>query len=360
MPQTHFLRDIPTDKFTTPSSLTYHYIHVLPSLPQPQHQQPPKPTILLLHGFPSIPHDFHHQIIHLSSLGHGILAPYLLGYSPTSTPRDQNAYRLKSMSHDIISLLDHLNLTSPIPAVGHDWGATLLSRLEYYHPTRFSKLAYLTIAPTPFGASFDLDKVNTMTKQFLGYEGFGYQKFLMDDPERAANLLEGNHNRMEMLMFAENSTDLFREYFARLGGLEKWLTGDQQAEKMDGVSQELSGIRKETFSPAGKHSSRPDVFGAGYGGSIMWYVGLNEDLNVEDEKTEKSDWETYKTDKDVLVVLSNKDPIASPDSQMGMAEGCVKSVKHQLRVERLDCGHFVTLEQPVELSRILGGFFEEG
>lgn len=198
-----------------------------------------------------------------------------------------------------------------------------------------------------------------MTKQFLGYEGFGYQKFFMDDSERAAKLLETNHDRMEMLMFAKDSTGLFKEYFARIGGLEKWLNGDQQAVKMDQVSRQLSEIRRETFAPAEKHGGSPDAFGAGYGGSIMWYIGLNEDLNREDEKSEKTDWETYKTDKNALVVLSNKDPIASPDSQMGMAEGYVKSTKHQLRIKRIDCGHFVTLEKPVELSEVLEEFFEE-
>lgn len=56
-----------------------------------------------------------------------------------------------------------------------------------------------------------------MTKQFLGYEGFGYQKFFMDDPALVAKLLQANHDRMEMLMFAKD----FREYFAKVGGPKK-------------------------------------------------------------------------------------------------------------------------------------------
>lgn len=263
------------------------------------------------------------------------------------------------MSRDIITLLDHLDLKSPVPAVGHDWATTLLSRLEYYHPTRISKLAYLTVAPTPFGAPFDLDKVNAMIKQFLGYEGFGYQKFFMDDPARVAKLLQANHDRMEMLMFAKDFTRLFREYFAKVGRLEKWLNGDQQVVRMDGVSCELFEVRKETFAPAEEHSSPPDTFGADYGGAIMWYIGLNENLDVEDEKNEKNDWEAYETDKDMLVVLSKKDPVASLESQIGLAEDHVENFQHQLRTERFNCGHFVTLEKHAELSKMLKQSFEE-
>lgn len=94
---------------------------------------------------------------------------------------------------------------------------------------------------------------------------------------------------------------------------------------MDGVSLELSEVRKETFTPAEEHNSPPDTFGAGDGGAIMWYIGLNENLDVEDEKNERNDWEAYETDRDVLVALSKKDPVASPESQIGLAEDHVES-----------------------------------
>lgn len=262
------------------------------------------------------------------------------------------------MSADIIALLDHLNLTSPIPSIGHDWGATLLSRLEYYNPSRLSRLAYLTIAPTPFGASFDLDKINAMTKQLLGYEGFGYQKFFMDDLDGASKMLEANHDRMDMLMFAEDSTHFWKEYFARTGGLERWLTGSEKARKFNAVSAELSKKRKETFAPDTRRTNEVDNLDPGYRGPLMWYVALNTDINLEDERNERTDWETYKIDKDVLLVLSNKDPISLTDMQTSMVEGYVGS-RGQLMVENLTSGHFVMLEKANELATILAQFFAE-
>ncbi|KAK5089593.1 hypothetical protein LTR24_006054 [Lithohypha guttulata] len=236
----------PTSTFTTLRGLTYSYIHIPPSPPTTT----TKSTILILHGFPSLPTDFISQITHLTRLNHGILAPTLLGYHPTSTPRPTHLYTLRSQCEDLIALLSHLHITTPIDAIGHDWGATLLSRLSYY-PSRLNKLCYLTIAPSPFGQPFDLDSVNKMTKEHLGYHAFGYLKFFMDDVQYAQELLEANHDRMEMLMFAEDSQSLWRDYFGRIGGLEKWLKGEGETlnnvKMIEGVTKEDLGRRREVF-----------------------------------------------------------------------------------------------------------------
>lgn len=194
----------------------------------------------------------------------------------------------------------------------------------------------------------------------MGYEGFGYQKFFMDDVNGAARLLENNHGRMERLMFAEESTGLWREYFGRMGGLRKWLVGeaDGDVRQISGVSAELSRKRRETFVPGEKDIESVNEFGPGYRGPLMWYVALNMNVNLENERNERSDWETYKTNKPVLMVLSEKDPIALTDVHAGMVGNFVES-EEQLRAERLDSGHFVILEKADELSEILADFFTE-
>lgn len=110
--------------------------------------------------------------------------------------------------------------------------------------------------------------------------------------------------------------------------------------------------------PGEKNIGSVDEFGPGYRGPLMWYVALNMNVNLEDERNERSDWETYKTDKPVLMVLSEIDPIALPDVHAGMVGNFVES-KEQLRVESLDSGHFVILEKADELSEILADFFTE-
>ena len=344
--------DFPISALSTARTLTYHYIHIIP--------QAPKHYVLILHGFPCIPTDFHHQIAHLSNLGYGILAPYLLGYSPSSTPKDPNLYRLKPMCADIVSLLDHLAITSPVHAIGHDWGSTLLSRLTYYHPTRLSsKQAYLTLAPVPFGQPFDLDMVNQMTQQHWGYPAVGYQKFFMDNYEngRAASLLEEKHARMEMLMFSRDSGRLWKEYVCRLGGLEGWLLGDMECEVIEGLTTEHQEKREKTFCP-GERETQVDGK-PGYAGALQWYVSFNRNLNVEDERAEREDWEKFKTDKEVLVVVCNKDPISTPDMQFDLANSYVKDASKQLKIEHLDSGHFVMYEQANLVNDLLAKFFED-
>lgn len=201
-----------------------------------------------------------------------------------------------------------------------------------------------------------------MTREMLGYEGFGYQKFFMDDFEWAARLLEARHDRMEKLMFAEESTELWKEHFAGLGGLERWLLGDcaggEEVGQIKSVDNELLRKRRETFAPKVKDALRSRGFGPGYRGPLMWYVALNNDINLKDKRNERSDWETYRTDKKVLLLLSEKDPIALPDAQMGMVDGYVKN-KEQLRVEKLDTGHFAMLEKAHDLALLLMHFFED-
>lgn len=98
-----------------PNGANYNYVLVEP--------KGNKPYILFLHGFPSSSYDWRHQIPFFSKAGYGIIVPDLLGYGGTDKPEVLEAYRLKSMSDDMASLLDHLQIKEVL-AVGHDWYGT--------------------------------------------------------------------------------------------------------------------------------------------------------------------------------------------------------------------------------------------
>lgn len=95
-----------------PNGTTYNYVFVEP--------KGNKPYILFLHGFPSSSFDWRHQISFFSNAGYGVIVPDLLGYGGTDKPEVLEAYRLKSMSDDMASLLDHLQVKE-VFGVGHDW-----------------------------------------------------------------------------------------------------------------------------------------------------------------------------------------------------------------------------------------------
>jgi soluble epoxide hydrolase / lipid-phosphate phosphatase len=164
-------------RFKTPSSSsTYSYVHIPPASS--------KPTILFLHGFPSSSYDWRHQISHFSSLGYGVLVPDLLGYGDTDKPTSPADYNGKKMATEVIDILDHEKLDK-VHAVGHDFGSRLLSRVVNYFPNRLQSCTFIAVPYAPPGQPFDLDALKELTDKALGFEKFGYMRFLSreDSPE---------------------------------------------------------------------------------------------------------------------------------------------------------------------------------
>lgn len=155
-----------------PSGVTYSYSY--------KPAKALKPTILFVHGFPSSSYDWRHQISYFSSLGYGVIAPDLLGYGETDKPTSVSDYRGKKMAAEIDELLEHAKL-SKVHGVAHDWGSFLLSRLANYYPERLLSCSFIATAYRSPGQSMNVDALNVITKKKLGYEMYGYWKFLVKE-----------------------------------------------------------------------------------------------------------------------------------------------------------------------------------
>lgn len=167
-----------TTTTTSSNPYTYTYLHTPPLTPS-------HPTILLLHGFPLPATSWLPLISHLTPHGYGILAPNLLGYSPSSTPSSISAYSPSSIAAHVAELLSHEGIEKVI-GVGHDWGSVLLARMWEAHPELFSALCFMSV-PYQRPAAMDLEGMNGMTKQAFGYEAGGYWYLML--AEGAAGLL---------------------------------------------------------------------------------------------------------------------------------------------------------------------------
>lgn len=196
-----------TRSFTTTKGHTYAYVH-FPARAN-------KPTILFIHGFPSHSGDWKYQIEHFSHQGYGAFAPDLLGFGESSKPDDVQWYRLRSTSDDLIELLNHLGIDLVV-GVGHDIGATVLSRLAAYYPERFSALAFLAVGPPKLGTPFDVTAINAMTRDMLGFELLGYIAWLGGEPEHARQTLEEHPESAMSLMFAAGET-VWNQWLRPLG-----------------------------------------------------------------------------------------------------------------------------------------------
>lgn len=85
------------------------------------------------------------------------------------------------MASDIISVLDHENITSPIIGIAHDWGTFLLSRLAVYYPERFLKYVFVSVPFRPPGQIMDVHAINERTEKELGYPMCEYWIFLTEE-----------------------------------------------------------------------------------------------------------------------------------------------------------------------------------
>ncbi|KAA8564741.1 hypothetical protein EYC84_011632 [Monilinia fructicola] len=216
----------PTRTHTTTRSLTYSYTHIQPTSPS-------NPYILFLHGFPSSSHDWYHQIIYLSTLGYGIIAPDLLGYGGTSKPLSMHLYKLKDMASDLHEILSLHSISASHKAigVGHDWGSLILSRLVNYYPELFKKLAFLD--------------VGLWRRQGLRFLGI----FLFMDEEGSAELLDTNPESV-MSIYYTLDDDTGKEYMGATDGFRKWLEGGMIAPHPDFVTgEEVEYFKKLILAP---------------------------------------------------------------------------------------------------------------
>lgn len=144
--------------------------------------------MLLLHGFPATRHEWHYQTDKLSAEGYGIIAPDLLGFGDTDRPTDLAVFRLKSMSEQLMEILDVHRLKTVV-GVAHDWGTVVLSRSLYWHSERYEKVVFVSSGYSPVGVPFNIDAINATSMATLGYAQYGYWYFF--NSYDAKDLLEG-------------------------------------------------------------------------------------------------------------------------------------------------------------------------
>ncbi len=68
------------------------------------------------------------------------------------------------MSADIISIMDHENITGKVIGISHDWGTYLMSQLVIYYPYRFEKYVFISAPHSPPGRAMDIHALNKVTK----------------------------------------------------------------------------------------------------------------------------------------------------------------------------------------------------
>lgn len=307
--------------YTTSRSYQYSYVHI--------RAQPPKKTLLFLHGFPSHLYDWEKQVQYFASEGHGIIVPDLLGYGHTSKPSHAADYRLKPMSGDIIELLDELDQPSVV-GIGHDFGATLLSRAVAYYPKRWSEVVFLSVGPARLGTPFELDMINDMTKRVLGYELLGYIAWIARDSVAQQELEDHASSAMSLVFCADNSQ--WSQWYRPERKMKQFVKEDRRLEIGKWYPEHLQRRHLETFGAKG-----------GYQGAVNWYRMWSENLFAPDEAGMGDE-----TIPQPVLFIGDKDSSQQSD--------LLGSWAPRMSVALVDGGHWIHLESDKVVNETIGSF----
>ena len=111
--------------------------------------------LILLHGFPDCAENYFHQLEFFSSKGFQVFAPFMPGYHPEDAELD--TYQSLRISEEIIKFSRSVT-DRKINLVGHDWGAAVAYGIAGLAPELVNKLIAVSVPHGPnLGESFISD-----------------------------------------------------------------------------------------------------------------------------------------------------------------------------------------------------------
>lgn len=104
------------------------------------------PLVICLHGFPDSRASFRHLTPALTNAGYRVVVPALRGYGPSSLAHD-GVYHTSALAHDVISLHERCGGDERAIVIGHDWGAAATYLAVMAAPERFSRAVTMAVPP---------------------------------------------------------------------------------------------------------------------------------------------------------------------------------------------------------------------
>ncbi len=104
------------------------------------------PLALCLHGFPDSAWGWRHLLPALASSGYRAVAPFMRGYAPTDVPAD-GRYQTAALALDACALHDALGGDGDAVIIGHDWGAMATYGAANHEPDRWRRVVAAAVPP---------------------------------------------------------------------------------------------------------------------------------------------------------------------------------------------------------------------
>ncbi|GAB1317171.1 Epoxide hydrolase [Madurella fahalii] len=312
-------------KATLSDGTTYGYVHV-PAAPS-------KPTFLLLHGAPCSSYIWRYQIEQLPKAGFGVIAPDLLGYEDTDRPESYEPYQMEYMVPQVHELVSKVIGIDKVIGVGHDFGSPLLSHVYVRYKDLFRGLIFIAVGFTIFESRLDIKSLVAFSKKMVGHSTSGYMEVFIS-PE-GASLLEKHDRALDSLLYARDP-ETWKDHLGAEGGLLKFLEAGKELPIADWISPEELEMHNR-------------IVKGGYTGVSNWYKALAfTDPAGDRELTAEAKKVTVPT----LLMVTEKDYVVMNDLQV-QATG---AMAQDLKVVRLDTGHWAMLEAKDEVEKLLEEF----
>jgi pimeloyl-ACP methyl ester carboxylesterase len=101
---------------------------------------------LCLHGFPDTAHTWRHLLPELAAAGYHAVAPFQRGYAPTVVPPD-GRYQTGVLAADANALHEAFGADANAVIIGHDWGAPATYGAAIHEPQRWSRVIGMSVPP---------------------------------------------------------------------------------------------------------------------------------------------------------------------------------------------------------------------
>jgi pimeloyl-ACP methyl ester carboxylesterase len=140
------------------------------------------PLALCLHGFPDSARTWRHLLPALRDAGFRAVAPWLRGYAPTEVPSD-GVYQTAMLGIDANALHAALGGGDDAVLVGHDWGAFAGYAAVQDSPPRWRRLVTMAVPPPAAvaGSFFGYDQLRRSWYMFFFQHPLADMAVPMDD-----------------------------------------------------------------------------------------------------------------------------------------------------------------------------------
>ncbi|SDD15197.1 Pimeloyl-ACP methyl ester carboxylesterase [Rhodococcus tukisamuensis] len=106
------------------------------------------PLALCLHGYPDTAWTWRHLGPALGERGWRVIAPFTRGYAPSSIPSD-GSYHIGALMDDAVGIHTAVDADDSAVLIGHDWGSVTSNGLAAHRDSPFGRVVSMAVPPAP-------------------------------------------------------------------------------------------------------------------------------------------------------------------------------------------------------------------